>query len=183
MKYINSIDTLIKNSEKVSLSDSDILKITENKCKVFAYQELENYKTIDQALGEHGAAVILYQHEENFGHWVAVFKVNENTIEFFDPYGISMDSEIEFSPYQIRRHEGTKVAHLSHLIEQSEYDLIENKVPLQKNKKDVNTCGRFSALRIRFRNIPLKEFYNMLRNTKCYDPDFMVSAMTLLFTS
>ena len=183
MKYVNSIDTIIKDSEKISLSDTDILNITDNKSKVMRYQDLENYDTIDQALEPHGAIVLLYQHEADFGHWVSVFKVNNSTIEVFDSYGIPIDSEIDFSPFQIRRHKGEKVAHLSHLIEQSQYTkVLENKVPLQKDKKDVNTCGRWASVRIRFRDVPLKTFDKMFRNTSCGDPDFTVSAMTLLFS-
>ncbi len=119
MKYINSIDKIILNAEKVSLSGDDILNITDNKCTVMRYQDLEKFQNIDQALEPHGAIVLLYQHEADFGHWVAVFKVNDSTIEVFDSYGIPIDSEIDFSPFQLRRHQGEKVAHLTHLIEQS----------------------------------------------------------------
>ena len=183
MKYVNSIDTIIKDGEKISLSDTDILNITDNKCKVMRYQDLENYDTIDQALEPHGAIVLLYQHEADFGHWVAVFKVNDSTIEVFDSYGIPIDSEIDFSPFQIRRHKGEKVAHLTHLIEQSQYTkVLENKVPLQKDKKDVNTCGRWASIRIRFRDVHLKQFDKMFRNTSCGDSDFTVTALTLLFS-
>ena len=183
MKYVNSIDTIIKDGEKVSLSDTDILNITDNKCKVMRYQDLENYDNIDQALEPHGAIVLLYQHEADFGHWVAVFKVNNSTIEVFDSYGIPIDSEIDFSPFQIRRHKGEKVAHLTHLIEQSQYTkVLENKVPLQNDKKDVNTCGRWASIRIRFRDVPLKQFDKMFRNTSCGDSDFTVTALTLLFS-
>ena len=183
MKYINSIDTIIKDAEKVSLSGDDILNICDNKCKIMRYQDLENYDTIDQALEPHGAIVILYQHEADFGHWVAVFRVNDTTIEVFDSYGIPIDSEIDFSPFQIRRHKGEKVAHLTHLIEQSQYTkVLENKEPLQKDKKDVSTCGRWSAVRIRFRDVPLKQFDKMFRNTSCGNPDFIVSALTILFS-
>jgi hypothetical protein len=183
MKYVRSIDTVIKDAEAISLSDLDILNITDNKCKVMRYKDLEGYKTIDQALGPHGAAVILYQHEEDFGHWVAVFIVDETTIEVFDSYGIPIDSEIEFSPFQLRRHKG-KVPHLTHLIENSPHytTVLENKEPLQKDKKDVNTCGRWAAVRIRFRDVPLKDFDRMFRNTSCGDADFTVSALTLLFS-
>ena len=184
MKYTNSIDTIIKDAEKVSLSDTDILNITDNKCTVMRYQDLEKYDNINQALEPHGAIVLLYQHEADFGHWVAVFKVNDSTIEVFDSYGIPIDSEIEFSPFQIRRHQGEKIAHLTHLIEQSpQYTkVLENKEPLQKDKKDVSTCGRWAAVRIRFRDVPLKQFDKMFRNTSCGNPDFTVSALTILFS-
>ena len=181
-KFHGSIDDIIKDSEKVSLSDTDILNITDHKCTILTYQDLERFNTIDEVLGTFGAVVILYQHDQNFGHWVALFRVNDTILDFFDPFGIKLDTELKFSPFNLRLHQGKEVKHLSHLIDQSRYKLIQNTTKFQEEVSDVNTCGRWCALRVRFREISLKRFSKIFAKTDCYTPDWIVSALTLLFS-
>lgn len=176
-----SIEKIIKNSESVDLSDSDILEITKGRCSIHTYSDLERFKNINQVLGLYGCAVILYQHEEDYGHWVTLFRVNDDTLEFFDPYGIPIDEELKQSPFNTRRHQGAIVPHLSHLIDQSGYKLIQNTRKLQSFKEDVNTCGRWISLRVRWRYVPLEKFVEMFSGTH-FDGDFYVSALTLLFS-
>ena len=46
-----SIEKIIKNSEVVDLSDSDILNITNGRCDIHTYSDLERFRTTDQVLG------------------------------------------------------------------------------------------------------------------------------------
>jgi hypothetical protein len=172
-----SIEKIIQKSEVVDLSDTDILNITNGRCAIHTYADLERFRTIDQVLGDWNCAVILYQHEEDFGHWVTLFKVDKNTLEFFDPYGIEIDRELKQSPFNTRRHQGKIVPHLSHLIKQSRYRLIQNRKKLQSFKQDVNTCGRWVSLRVRWRYIALEKFVQMFSGTH-FDGDFYASALT-----
>ena len=62
---------LIKIYKGVALSDLEVLKIVKNKARVMLYNELSKYKTLDEALGKHGAIFLLYENQTQFGHWTA----------------------------------------------------------------------------------------------------------------
>ena len=173
---------LIENAESISLSDADIMRICDNKVVIYLYHELEKFQTIDEALGPHNAMIILYQSKQTDGHWVSVFKVDDNTIEFFDSYGFKIDQQLPFFPYNLRVHNEIAVPHLTHLIENSNYKVISNDIDFQTIRKDVNTCGRFSSLRVKMRSTPLKSFQALLLNNKDNNPDFYVSALTISYS-
>ena len=180
---MSGIDKQIVKGEDYSLSTNDILRITDNKCKVIAYEELEHISSIDELLEPHGAAIILYENSDDglYGHWTALFKTDQGTLEFFDPYAIKLDGELNLNnDFNFRVHNGVEVAHLSHLISQSEYKVKSNKVQLQEVKKHVNTCGRWTALRIRFRDVSIRRFIDLMTKNEAYKPDFWVTALTLL---
>jgi len=177
-------DSTILKAENISLSGKDINTITENKCNIIAYENLHEYTNIDQVLGTHGACVILYQLKADYGHWVSIFKVDNNTLEYFDSYGLPVDGELKFSQEHLRIHKGVITPHLTALIHKSNhgYKVIFNNIALQKLRRDENTCGRFAALRIRLRNIPLNRFVDLCTKNKCYNPSFWVSALTLSYS-
>lgn len=177
---MSGIDKQIYKAETINLSDADIMRITDNKCNILRYEQLEDITNIDQILQPYGAAVILYQLEEGYGHWCALLKHSENTLEFFGSYGLKIDEQLKYAKYNLRRHNGVETPHLSHLIEHSNYNVISNTAKLQKFKEDVSTCGRWCSARIRFRDVPIKRFVELFTKNEHYDGDWFVSAMTLL---
>ena len=174
------IDRVIERAEDVYLSDTDVLRITDNQCRVILYSDLEQYDDIDSVLRPYGAVIILYQLEQNVGHWIAVIKHGSKHIEIFDPYGMSIDQELQFSQYNLRRHNGKKVPHLTHLLDNSPYKISYNSTQLQEFKHHVNTCGAWAALRVRFRTDSLDRFIELFTDNKCYNGDFWVKSITLL---
>lgn len=176
-----SIDAIVKNSEAYSLSDKEILNLTDGQCKVISYQDLENFENIDEVLEPFGATVILYQQKKTYGHYTVLIKHSNTLLEIFDSLGVGLDKELEFSEYNKRRHGGVAVPHLTNLIEASKYKIEANLVQLQNDSKDVNTCGKYSAIRIKFRELSLKQFVKMLKSSKIMDSDMWVSALTLCF--
>tara|TARA_R110000803_G_scaffold14544_3_gene40387 strand:- start:50 stop:604 length:555 start_codon:yes stop_codon:yes gene_type:complete len=173
------LDNLVEQAETIPLSGSDLNTITEGKSNILAYSDLEKYQNIDDVLGEFGAAIILYQHDEGFGHWVSIFKIDSKTLYFFDPYSIQIDKEIEFSPFQIKRHHGKIVPHLTDLINNSKYNLIQNKTRYQRFKKDINTCGRWCGHRILHRTMTEKSYSKLMLGNEYYNGDFWVSILTI----
>jgi hypothetical protein len=180
-KFHNNIDDVIKNSENYSLSDSDLLNLTDDKVKVLSYSDLENYDTIDEVLDPFGTAIILYQQTKNSGHWSSIIKQKNNTIEIFDSLGVALDHELDFSDYNKKRHSGIAVPHLTNLLNKSKYEVEVNLRQIQNDSEQINTCGRWAGLRVRFRDIPMKKFIDMFKNGK-NDPDYMVTALTILFS-
>jgi hypothetical protein len=176
------MDKIIKTGEKFDLSGADILRITDEKCNVIQYEELERVNNINEILNPYGAVVILYTTRKNFGHWVCLFKTKgkNNELEFFDPYGLEMDEELNITnELHLRQHDGLITPHLTALIQKSDYHVRSNTKQLQKFIEHVNTCGRWVSLRLRLRDLSLRQYIMMMTQNKEYDGDFWVTALTI----
>ena len=181
-----TIKQTIQKAERIELNDQDLTDLTKGRCNILAYEDLEKYNTIDEVLGEYGCAIILFETKSSSeGHWTTVFTShqNHNTLIFFDPMGFEIDSELKLSKYNLRVHNGEEVPHLSHLIEQSNYKVISNPNQYQESSKDINTCGKFCAVRVVFRKMSVKQFKHFITNSfEGMNPDQTVSMLTLLFS-
>lgn len=162
------MDKLIKKLEVDPFSNFDILNICDQNTKVIRYSELKKYSNIDDVLKPFDNVVILYESKKNYGHWVCLLKYDK-IIEFFDPYGLPIDTQLKYSK--------DKVPLLSKLLVDSPYLLAENRTKLQKLYKDVSTCGRHVCVRIILKDLPLKEYINIMVNNKI-DPDLIVTYLT-----
>lgn len=180
-----TIKQTIVKAERIDLTDDDLVDLTRGKCNILAYEDLEKYNTIDEVLGEYKCAIILFQSTQNTGHWVTIFTSaqNPNLLIFYDPYGWPIDSELKYSKYNLRVHQGEEVAHLSYLIEQSNYKVISNPNQYQSNAKDTRTCGRHTAVRVVFRKMSVNQYKHFITNSfQGMNPDQSVSMLTLLFS-
>jgi hypothetical protein len=164
--------TSIVKLKSKALSNSDILKLTDDKCNVMSYDELQKFKTLDDALGSHNALVVLYEFKENFGHWCCVIKQSDKLIEFFDPYSSKPDREFSFLPEQYKL-----FPYLSKLMYESPYKLSYNEHKFQKNGGNINTCGRWCATRIILKSLPLDKFAKIFLN-RSKSPDDLVTYFT-----
>jgi hypothetical protein len=171
------MDKLISKLEKVSLSNNDLDRLCDYKVNVVTYDELPDYETLDQLLGPYGACILLYMTDLNFGHWTAIIKINNRSVEFFDPYGYFPDTELQFIPNDIKHETHQDERHVAKLLFESPYELSFNEHKYQKLKRNINTCGRHCAMRVLFKNMPLKEYNNMMYSTEL-TPDQLVSVVT-----
>lgn len=172
------MDRLVKSLESKSFSGEEIKTIADGAVNVVRYRDLQDFNSIDDVLGEHGAAAILFETRPNYGHWCLLFKVDNDTLEFFDPYGYALDEQAQYVPKKFLHESGMDVAELSMLIAASPYDLVVNKDPLQKLKDNINSCGRWVGLRLAFRDVPLEVFQKLFYKQKM-PPDWYVTALTL----
>jgi hypothetical protein len=176
---MNNQDRVIQKAEDIPLTGRDIVRISGIN-NIMEYGDLSNYTNIDAVLGPQKAVIILYETKERFGHWVCLFKWNNNTLEFFDPLGLIMDSELKFISEYHRRELNEVTPHLTHLVNNSRYNLIENTYKLQEFIEHVNTCGRWTATRIKFRNVNIDEFAQYwMRGLPKIKPDFLITKYTL----
>ncbi len=174
------MDKIIRRSEQYDLTGSDVHRITDGKANIIQYEQLEKVNSVDEILGEYGACIILYTTRLNFGHWVGLIRRSEKILEFFDPYGLKIDAELNITnELHLRQHEGRIVPHLTVLISKSQYVVKSNTHQLQKFLDHTETCGRWVALRIRLRAKTLAEFTRLMTRNRCYDGDFWVSALTI----
>tara|TARA_R110002153_G_C13100503_1_gene476507 strand:- start:30 stop:605 length:576 start_codon:yes stop_codon:yes gene_type:complete len=178
---IRNIDQAIKQAESISLSGQDLKDITDGKCNIFRYSDLMDKNTIDEVLGQFGAAILLYQTERDYGHYAAIFisHDNPNVLIFYDSLGLTIDKELKFSTFNSKNMGGVAQFHLTELIQKSKYKVISNTKKLQKGLFDNNTCGRFASMRIVFRKMTNKQFNFVLSSNKYYDADYAVSILTV----
>ena len=178
---ILNIDQAIKQAESIPLSGKDIDNITDGKCNIMRYSDLMDKNTIEEVLGQHGACILLYQTERNYGHYASLFVShdNPNILIFYDSLGLTMDKELKFSTFNARNMGGVAVLHLTHLINKSKYKVISNTKRLQKGLYDNQTCGRYASMRIVFRQMTNKQFNYVLSSNKGYDADYGVSLLTV----
>lgn len=176
------MEKLIRNLENKSLSNHELLKMINNKANLLIYSELSKKKTIDQVLGKHGACIILYETKKDYGHWCCIFKLNKNTLEFFDPYGKKVDQQLKWIDNNFRKHHNEWYPHLSSLLLKSSYKLTYNNYKFQKFEKEVNTCGRWVGLRLKFRHLSLEEFKKIFKKKRDETPDFYATLLTELIS-
>jgi hypothetical protein len=175
------MDKKILNAEQFDLSGADILRMTDNKAKIMPYEALEHVGSLSEAIGAKGALILLYQTAQQHGHWVCLLDKGNNNLEFYDPYGLKPDEELNMdNEYHLRIHNGQKAPHLTALIEKGGWNVEYNKEKLQRMLSHVNTCGRYCVLRVIFRTTGMNQFNKLLTGNKYYIPDFWVSALTLL---
>lgn len=156
-KYMNQ--SIIDYYKNKPLSDKDILKLVKNKSNLTLYPNLYKYKNIDEVLEPNGASFILYETKPSYGHWCLIFKRTPDLLEFFDPYGSKfIDEELNFVPKEFRKVSHQDVPYLSLLMIESPYRLSYNKYQFQKRGDNIKDCGRWCALRLIFKDYPIKLF-------------------------
>lgn len=161
-----------------SLSGDEILKLINGKGKILTYTQLASYQNIDDVLEPYGCAVILYLSEHYYGHWVCLFKFNDTTIEFFDPYGMPPDDQLAFIPEHFRKISKQELPHLTALLWKSGKEIEYNDHKLQKDASDINTCGRHVACRIAMKELHIDDYADFINSFTGINPDEFVTIMT-----
>ena len=85
-----------------------------------------------------------------------------------------MDEELNYARYNNQ-------PYLSNLFNRTNYRLITNTTQLQAKLSDVNTCGRWTSLRVLMKNVSLGNFVKMFITNQHYHPDIWASALTYAF--
>ena len=158
------------NNLKISMTGQDIENYLPN-CKIIEYNDLADYNEITDLLNKPIDYVIILIETiaDNVGHWVCVLRYG-NTIESFNSYGkapdvqkntlISKKNNIKFN--QIENY-------LTNLLVKSNFNIIYNKLQLQKYSNGSTTCGRWATLRILCllnHNMDLKRFLEFIIDLK-----------------
>lgn len=139
---------------------------------VMTYRELKKHKALPRL-----PLVILYETRPHVGHWVIILETPEG-IEHFDSYGIKPDGEISFVPTKWRAALGMQQPHLIQLLLDTNRPINFNDWPLQSKGK-IATCGRWCALRAKYRDLKCDDFGGMIMKVaKKFNiaPDLVVSS-------
>lgn len=158
------MNKILKRYVDIALSDVEVLKLVNGRANIILYPDLYKYEHIDEILEPFGSCFLLYEAKPNYGHWCCLNKLDENTIEYFDPYGKFVDDTLYNIPMNFRKISNQYYPHLTWLLYNSGYNIDYNEYPFQKHEKDIKTCGRWCAMRIICKFMKLntfaKYFYN-----------------------
>ena len=155
---------------KVSMSGQDILSYLPN-CKIIEYNDLAEYSEITDLLTKpiDYVIILIETTADNVGHWVTVLKYG-NTIEFFNSYGKAPDVQKNTLISKAKNIEfGQTQNYLTNLLVKSDFNIIYNKLQLQKYTNNSATCGRFVCARILCllnHNMDLKRFLEFFIDLK-----------------
>lgn len=195
------MDAIVKKGEAFSYSDSDIKRFLDDDVKIRKYSELAECKTLDDIVDGKSCAIILYMVKQNFGHWTALIKNpggEDKSFEVFDSYGIMPDDELKYigadvaasglngEPQATGKDGGGPVSqmYLSNIINSelkngTVKNMYYNKYRLQKYLKDINTCGRWCAVRCQLKRFRIDEFC-LIFIEQTLEPDAYVTLLTLM---
>ena len=142
----------INTLESYSLSDFDIKKIVPN-AKIIPYQHLSKIDDIVKFLKKnHNGCIIFFEEDKQgksqIGHWEAL-KLIDNTIQFFDSYGLIYDGCRKWLSEQklIQLKEFTPQLHrLLSKASEDGYKILYNHIKYQSYNKNISDCGRYSSV-------------------------------------
>lgn len=175
------ISQFVNEYKKLPISDSEIVNLVHGKAKVVLYEDMHKFNTINELFGDKDAIFLMYQQAPNYGHWVALFKRKNNEIEFYDPYGYFIDDQLDWTPKHMRKPLHHDYRYLTKLLKDASntHKIIYNEYPFQKEGAGISTCGRWSALRVLFKDMPLTQFVKYF-DFKAPDNDDKVTLLTML---
>ena len=150
-----------------SLSAREVLNLLDNKVNFVQYSDVHKISTIDELLGPHRKCVLLYQTSHNYGHYVAIWEIN-NTIFFSDSYGSKPDTQLNFVPHDMKQELNSNHNYLIRLMYESGKKVEFNQYQLQSREPDVSTCGRHVVNRLRFPEISIDEYHDIFKQSSKY---------------
>ena len=155
------MDTLIRDLEVIPVSSEGIRRIgLPNNISVVLYKNLTKGH-----LKKDAVIVLMQNKEEKIGHFVAIIKGKE----YFDSFG----KPVKFAL--------TKTNNNDKLISFLPRDFFRNRMRLQSESSDINTCGLFAIARALLWELPQREFLSLFkRRTHLRTADDTITLMTLL---
>jgi len=168
--------SFIKEEKKKALSPSDIFDIAKKTCSVLKYPDLSNFKNIDEIFEEGSSlyqqlkpdypfddntCILLYMSKPNFGHWCTINRYKTH-YDFLDPYGTIIDDQLDHINPDFREESNQERAHLCRLLTKTKKPVHYNDTQLQILDGSTSTCGRYAALFLKFNQVPVERFAQLL---------------------
>ncbi len=155
---------LLTQIKAYALSNEDINTILEPDTKIFTYPSFCQMDSINESFDSLGRCIFLFLTEnDTTGHWLCMFKSKENIIYYFDPYGEKPEAQRKWLSQEQLDVLGEGEPCLMNLLKESGYKVYSNAVPYQKDKKDLNTCGRWCVARLVCKDMTDKQFFNLVK--------------------
>ena len=173
------MDKIIKTIYGQDLTGQEVEITTNGNCPVHLYEDLLKFNHIKEVIGSHNACIVLFPVKSSTnGHWICIlYHPDTNTIEHFDPYGFSPDTELKYSSDPETRQ--NLLMRFYNLAKSEGYNVVFNPYRFQKLKDGINTCGKHSSIRARFRYLTIEQYKKLMLN-QSNDPDYLVSILTFI---
>ena len=149
------------------LSKKDIERAFKGRIKVILYNEITNYRTIDELLAPYGRVCILYYWKKYHGHWVCVFRNKNGRVEIFNSFGGFIDDTLNDISTQFKKETQQDYKHLTDLLYKGGRIVEYNDQQLQSMKS--STCGRWCVYRMFRNDLTIEQFCNLFKNIKNKD--------------
>lgn len=184
----------IRRRMKTPTSKKDLLYMLKGKVRVISYDECLQYNTLLELLGQYEACILLYPGtdfgsdvSDPVGHWCCLFSVvgsKPRRIEYFDPYGSFIDSNIDEIN---RKHDGQIIPpHIKRLIleeiNSGNSEVYWNETVFQSIEVESATCGLHVVLRLKNNHLIEEDYARLYYDVSVNQnilPDLMVSSIIL----
>lgn len=164
----------IKNAESYPLSDDDIRTLLGGDIKITSYSDLSKMHSINELFDRKGRAILFFpQENEQQGHWCCLIK-DGRQIEFTDPYGEPPDAQKDNLSAGKLASMGMDKPDLTRLLEDSGCRVIYNKIALQEESNNVQTCGRHCVCRLLYYKMPIAKYRQMVARSGDTPDEFSV---------
>ena len=191
-----------EKEKRKALSTADIFDIAKMTCNVLKYPDLKYMNNLNDLFEESSSdyrllrphydfddntCILLYMSRPNFGHWCSITRKvdldsgTDMRIDFLDPYGTIIDDQLDFINQDFRDESDQNKAYLCKLLSNFNGDVHYNSIQLQKLDGKSSTCGRYAALFLKYNQIPVERFAELLKKASKKNNisvDDLVTAMT-----
>jgi hypothetical protein len=160
-----------KKLNSYALSGDDIKKILGYNVKIIKYPEFGNMDSIFEAFDNRDTCIIFFETvSSSVGHWECIFNdPDTSTITFFDSYGLAPDTAENYLRKNTRITLKENKPYLTVLLNKAQdkgYNCIFSTFKYQEMTGDVETCGKWSSIRIKNKGMNNDEFYNYITAIK-----------------
>jgi hypothetical protein len=160
------------------LSNDDIQAILEPDTKILTYPDFGRMTSIEEAFDPLGRCIFLFLTESpTSGHWLTMFQRKGGDIEYFDSYGDKPEAQREWLSDEQLEQLGQSQPYLWKLLKASGRRVFYSPVQYQKDRADVNTCGRWAVARLICKDMSNHEFHTLVSKSG-YKPDDWVALFT-----
>ena len=127
----------------IAMGDDDI-RYYLPKATIITYDELSNYKQIEDLLSKHKSYFILLYpvQSKSSGHWVCLTRFAK-MIEYCDSYGEKPEAALSYGNFK------KTPRYLSKLLKETQLRVNYNTIDFQNHRDyTISTCGAFAVFRI-----------------------------------
>jgi len=170
---------MLKKEINKPLSDVEIKKAFDDKIHVYTYDEIQDFKRIEDLLYPYNKCIILYvfndDKNESMGHYVGLTSHNNKNV-FFDSYGRNDKQILNTIEDDIKMLNDEDYPKITELLKKSNDPIVINKKKLQDD--DSATCGRWCSFILeelpKFRSLEdLLKSFNFTNDTKHNDKEIV----------
>lgn len=146
-----------------ALSSAEVQEIASG-CRIVRYPDLAEYASWAALMGTgHKVAVLFLVSSPTDGHWIALFDGPDGP-HVFDPLGVALDAEREYISTGAAAALGESEPQFSRLLKTASGKAHVSRAKFQRDAPGVNTCGRWSGLRLRQRGMTDPAFQAFVQN-------------------